>query len=323
MPKNPNVKRAASAQYQNILALTEAASGAKGMEYLSVHKLLGNRYFRCKNQHGQEVLAEPRKLFNRSCMRVAVGSIVVVNSNTSWNDKHPLEIVGVITERSEARRLLKAGVLPKLIMDNAKAAEDGPAGTEESAVPEVVFMTPEEVAKAEQQAASAEKRSSILEAFEGSGMEAPKLAEYGNDDGHHASRGMVQARRAAEARHSIQQRLMALLAGVKKSASHYVSVGTELEAAEPSGGGGGGGRRRQYRPKKAEAPAPAPAAVAPRDAELEEMIGSLMGFAAAEACAGPSDLEAMVAAIRAELAALPVVDDWETAADAEINLEDL
>jgi hypothetical protein len=312
MPKRPNVKRAASAQYQNILALTEAASGAEGMEYLSVHKILGNRYFRCKNQYGQEVLAEPRKLFNRSCMRVGVGSIVVASALNSQDKSLAMEIVGVITELSEARRLIKAGVLPKIILDNAKAAEAGPAGTEESAVPEVVFMTPEE-------AANAEKRGSILAAFEGSGLEAPKLGEYGNDEGHHASRGMIQARRAAEARQSIQQRLMALLAGVKKRASEYVALGAELDTAEPSGGGGRS-KQRQHRPKKAEA-APAPAV---RDAEIEEMIGSLMGFAAAEAgSAEPSDLEAKVAAIRAELAALPVVDDWETAADAEIRVEDL
>lgn len=389
MPKKANVKKAASAQYQNIKALAEAASGADGMEYLSVQKILGNRYFLCVNALGYTVLAEPRKLFTRGSMRVAVGGIVVAQAPTlpDWkkdmiaqqraehqaacskakqnggaepvaNMGLPYEIVGVIQERSEARRLIRAKMMPQAVLDQALAAEAGPAGAAatEAAAANFEFMTPEEVAKAEKAEALAamtpEQRARLaqlkaekqkaLGTFEGTGLDLDdELPEHGAkaDAAHHASRGMRQARAAADSRTSIQQRLTALLNGAKKSAGIRIAEGEELAAkaaAEEDGDelvGPSAKKQGQFRPKKdmaAAAEAAAEAAAALRHAEeLDELIEGLMGppKTVERELQNEASFESKVAALRAELAALPEVDDWETAADAEelaeIDLADL
>lgn len=385
MPKKPNVKKAASAQYQNIKALAEAASGAEGMVYLAVEKLLGNRYFLCITSDGHQVMAEPRKLFTKGSMRVERGGIVVAQAPVmpAWKAElvaqqraeHmaackrakqsggnapaadlglPYEIVGVISERSEAKRLVKTRVMPQSILDMALAAEAGPAyggGGAAEAKPlladDLEFMTTEEAARQAKQemlaAMTAEERADYAtrtqlvkriqmsggggsDAFQNSGLDLEEFSGIcAKDDGHHASRGMKQARAAADAKASIQQRLAALLSGSKK-ASADVAVGDVLveEDEELAAGGGGAMRYKQLRPKKTEeekaAQRAAMAAEARSKAELEDLVSGLLGPSQEEVAAAAAAAErarlAEVAKLQAELAAMGAVEDWEEAADA-------
>lgn len=384
MPKKPNVKKAASAQYQNIKALAEAASGAEGMVYLAVEKLLGNRYFLCLTSDGHQVMAEPRKLFTKGSMRVERGGIVVAQAPVmpAWKAElvaqqraeHmaacrrakqsggnapaadlglPYEIVGVIAERSEAKRLIKTRAMPQSILDMAIAAESGPGAAAEAKpllADDLEFMTTEEAAReAKQQMLAAmspeeraeyatrtqlEKRIQMAgggsDVFQNSGLDLDEVSEFrGKDDGHHASRGMKQARAAADAKASIQQRLAALLSGSKK-ASADVAVGDVLvEEEEVAAAGGGAMRYKQLRPKKTEeqkaaerTAAAAAAAAARAAAELDDLVSGLMGpshEAAAAAAAAERARLAEVAQLQAELAAMGAVEDWEDAADGLVG----
>jgi hypothetical protein len=373
MPKKSNVRKAASAQYQNIKALAEAASGAEGMVYLAVEKPMGNRYFLCLTSDGHQVMAEPRKLFTRGSMRVERGGIVVAQAPVmpAWKAEllaqqraeHmaackrakqsggnapaadlglPYEIVGVIAERSEAKRLIKARMMPQSVLDMAVAAESGPGAAAEAKPllgDDLEFMTPEEEARQQRQerlaAMTPEERAEHAAkarsqaaggAFLNSGLDLEELSEFrGKDAGHHASRGMKQARVAADAKSSIQQRLAALLSGAKKATVH-VEVGDALvedEEAPVVAVWAAPRRFKQLRPKMTEEQkaAAADAAAAARAAtELDDLIVGLMGVKPAQS--EPS-VAAEVARLQAELAALPVVEDWEEAADEEVRLEDL
>lgn len=378
MPKKPNVKKAASAQYQNIKALAEAASGAEGMVYLAVEKPMGNRYFLCLTSDGHQVMAEPRKLFTRGSMRVEKGGIVVAQAPVmpAWKAElvaqqraeHmaackrakqsggnapaadlglPYEIVGVIAERSEAKRLVKTRAMPQSVLDMAVAAEVGPGAAAEARpllADDLEFMTPEEEARQAKQEMlarmSPEERADYAtkmqmvkriqmagggcaDAFQSSGLDMEEVTGIcAKDEGHHASRGMKQARLAADARASIQQRLTALLSGSKKAAA-AVAVG-DLLAEEEEPVAGGPTRFKQLRPKKTEeqkaAERAAAAAVARSNAQLAELASSLMGF--------PQDVAAEalrqeeVTRLQAELEAMGAVD-WEDAADDLLRAEDL
>lgn len=360
MPKKPNTKKAASAQFQNIRALAEAASGAEGMEYLVVEKAMGNARFLCVNSEGYQIEAEPRKLFTRGSMRIEAGSIVVAQkpvmpawkaealaqrraehlaasrkAKQSGGAEPPRpsclahEIVGVITELSEAKRLVRARIMPQSILEMASGQSQAA-----QVVEDYEFMTPQEEARQARQEKLAamepeekaeflarEKRAQMAGGFSESGLDLEELSEHrGKDDGHHASRGMKQARMAAEARASIQQRLAALLSGTKKAAAD-VKLGALLEEDEPLAGAGGPSRFKQLRPKKTaeekdaqRAAATAAAEAARSAAELDDIITGLMGSAAPPQ---EVDVETQVAALRAELEAMGEVDDWEQAADAE------
>jgi hypothetical protein len=361
MPKKANTKKAASAQYQNIKALAEAAMGAEGMTYLTVEKAMGNRYFLCLTSDGHQVMAEPRKLFTRGSMRVEAGGIVVAVTPAmpEWKKQMlaqqraehmaavkrakqhggaapaanlgmPYEIVGVITERSEAKRLIRAKMMPQSILDQAVAVDAGPAAEAAQLADDIEFMTPEEAAKQSKQerlaAMTPEERAEYATRLQ---MEKKLAAltpegapEYAGKDGaHHASRGMKQARQAADSRSSIQQRLTALLNGAKKvadlrflAASASAEDDEEEETAAPK-------KHKTVRPKKDQAIAAAVAEAAREAKELEDLISGLMGPQHSEQ--SEATFEANVEAIRARLAAIPEVEDWEAAADAEIELSDL
>lgn len=347
MPKKANTKKAASAQYQNIKALAEAAMGAEGMTYLTVEKAMGNRYFLCLTSDGHQVMAEPRKLFTRGSMRVEAGGIVVAVTPAmpEWKKQMlaeqraehmaaakrakqhggaapvanlglPYEIVGVITERSEAKRLIRAKMMPQSILDQAVAVDAGPAAEAALLAEDIEFMTPEEAAKQSKQerlaAMTPEERAEYatklqmekkLAALTPEG--APEHA--GKDGDHHASRGMKQARMAADSRSSIQQRLTALLNGAKKVADlRFVASAAADDDEEES----------PAAPRKKKSAAPK----APRPAPIPEEVNYATTAPEVDA---EALFAAKVAALRAELAAIPEVDDWETAADAEVSLEDL
>jgi hypothetical protein len=216
-------------------------------------------------------------------------------------------------------------MLPQSVLEQALAAEGGSTAKGEATELDdaVEFMTPEEVARQERMAQGG---------YAGSGLEVEELSEHrGKDDGHHASRGMKQARMAAEARASIQQRLEALLNGTKKAAADVKLGALVEEDDEPLVAGSGPTRFKQFRPKKteeekeAQRAAAAAAAEAARSAqELDDIITGLMGTSAAAAAAAPEpDVATQVAALRAELEAMGDVEDWEQAADAEVRLEEL
>ena len=373
MPKKSNVRKAASAQYQNIKALAEAASGAEGMVYLAVEKPMGNRYFLCLTSDGHQVMAEPRKLFTRGSMRVERGGIVVAQAPVmpAWKAEllaqqraeHmaackrakqsggnapaadlglPYEIVGVIAERSEAKRLIKARMMPQSVLDMAVAAESGPGAAAEAKPllgDDLEFMTPEEEARQQRQerlaAMTPEERAEHAAkarsqaaggAFLNSGLDLEELSEFrGKDAGHHASRGMKQARVAADAKSSIQQRLAALLSGAKKATVH-VEVGDALVEDEEAPVGAAPRRFKQLRPKMTEEQkaAAADAAAAARAAtELDDLIVGLMGPSRVDAAAEAETSRCVeVARLHAELAALHEVDDWEEAADCLVRRED-
>jgi hypothetical protein len=384
MPKKPNEKKAASAQYQSIKALAEAASGAEGLVYLAVMKPLGNRYFLCQQEAGYPVMAEPRKLFTRGSMRVEKGCIVVAQEPhvPLWKrtlqqaqrqdyvkacaaaKAHggeppapelglPYEIVGVIAERSEAKRLIKTGRMPQSVLDMALAAETGPGAATGEAKPllhdDLEFMTAAEMARAEKEemlaAMSPEERAAYatrvqLEkrmqmsgggggTFTNSGLDLDEVSEFrGKDEGHHASRGLKQARMAADARASIQNRLAALLSGSKKAAAAVVVGDVLLDDQEAPVVAGGPRRFKQLRPKKTEEQKAAELAAARSKVELEQLVSGLMGSShAAEAAAEAAE----ITRLQAELAALGAVENWEDAADGlastppeqEVLLEDL
>jgi len=358
MPKKSNVARAASAQYQNIIALAEAAAGTPGKVYLCVEKALGNRYFLCVLAGGQKVQAEPRKLFTPRTMRISVGSIVVGEEPQRRGGIY--EIVGLIQERSEARRLVKAGVLSKAILDHAISAEESTSaqatamgGGDDALARAVrdVFMTPEEAdqATAREAAAAAaalQNAGSLysirgepkampeqakVSIFDGSGIEVKDPSKYAEsrDGGHHASRGLKQARMAEEAKVKIQQRLSALIKGVRLATP---SIMLEREGGEGEGEEEGQKRYRARRTTPSPTLAPIP--------EEDPLIAEVMGFLAKatevvkfveesgeeERAVNASRLAAKVEAVRRELAALEAFDDWEAAEAAlggEISLESL
>jgi hypothetical protein len=241
--------------------------------------------------------------------------------------------VGVITELSEAKRLVRARIMPQSILDLAS----GQTQTAQH-VQEYEFMTPQEEARQTRQEKLAamepeeraeflarEKRDLMAGGFSASGLDLEEVSEHrGKDEGHHASRGMKQARMAADARASIQQRLAALLSGTKKVAAD-VKLGSALEE-EDTPLAGGPQRLKQFRPKKTEEEkeaqreaAAAAAEQARKAAELDDIITGLMGTSATQ----EPDVATQVAALRAELEAMGEVESWEEAADAEISLEDL
>jgi hypothetical protein len=357
MPKKSNVAKASSAQYQNIIALAEAAAGTPGKVYLCVEKALGNRYFLCVLAGGQKVQAEPRKLFTKGTMRISVGSIVVGEEPQTRGGIY--EIVGVIQERSEARRLVKAGVLSKAILDHATSAEESTSaqatamgGGDDALARAVrdVFMTPEEAdeATAREAAAAALQNAGSLynirgeakampqqakvSIFAGSGIEVKDPSKYAesSDNGHHASRGLKQARMAEEAKVKIQQRLSALIKGVR--------LATPSIMLEREGGGEGEGEEEGQKRYRARRTTPSPT-LAPIPEE-DPLIAEVMGFLAKatevvkfvedsgeeERAVNASRLAAKVEAVRRELAALEAFDDWEAAEAAlggEISLESL
>ena len=355
MPKKSNVAKASSAQYQNIIALAEAAAGTPGKVYLCVEKALGNRYFLCVLAGGQKVQAEPRKLFTKGTMRISVGSIVVGEEPQRRGGIY--EIVGVIQERSEARRLVKAGVLSKAILDRAISAEESTSAQATAMGDDAlaravrdVFMTPEEAdeATAREAAAAALQNAGSLYSirgeakampqqakvsiFAGSGIEVKDPSKYAesSDDGHHASRGLKQARMAEEAKVKIQQRLSALIKGVR--------IATPSIMLERDGDGEGEGEDEGQKRYRARRTTPSPT-LAPIPEE-DPLIAEVMGFLAKatevvkfveesgeeERAVNASRLAAKVEAVRRELAALEPFDDWEEAEAAlggEISLESL
>ena len=111
---------------------------------------------------------------------------------------------------------------------------------------------------------------------------------------------------AADSRASIQQRLTALLNGAKKVTDLRFAASAADDDEEES----------PMAPRKKKSAAPK----APRPASIPEEVNYATTTPEVDA---EALFAAKVAALRAELAAIPEVDDWETAADAEVSLEDL
>jgi hypothetical protein len=166
--------------------------------------------------------------------------------------------------------------------------------------------------------------------FAGSGIEVKDPSKYAesSDNGHHASRGLKQARMAEEAKLKIQQRLSALIKGVR------LATPSIMLEREGDGEGEEEGQKR-YRARRTT-PSPTLAPIP----EEDPLIAEVMGFLAKatevvkfvedsgeeERAVNASRLAAKVEAVRRELAALEAFDDWEAAEAAlggEISLESL
>jgi hypothetical protein len=296
-------------------------------------------------------------------MPISVGSIVVGEEPQTRGGIY--EIVGVIQERSEARRLVKAGVLSKAILDRAISAEESTSaqatamGGGDDPLARAVrdaFMTQEEADQATAREAAAAAAAAALQnagslysirgepkampeqakvsIFDGSGIEVKDPSKYAEsrDGGHHASRGLKQARMAEEAKVKIQQRLSALIKGVRLATPSIV-----LER-EGEGEGEGEGEEEGQKRYRARRTTPSPT-LAPIPEE-DPLIAEVMGFLAKatevvkfveesgeeERAVNASRLAAKVEAVRRELAALEAFDDWEAAEAAlggEISFESL
>lgn len=145
MPKKPNMKKAAAAATQNWAAI-QAAKESGGV-FGAVTKQLGNGSFqvtlRAVAVKGARttVQATPRGLFGKGVMRIAVGHVVLLAGelNTLSHVQRPLEIVGVLDNRSEIRELIKLGFLPADVLGVAETAGAVETAAREAVAKEDLF----------------------------------------------------------------------------------------------------------------------------------------------------------------------------------------
>jgi len=131
MPKNMNIKKAASALNQNQKQIKAALQGAS-VTFASVEKSLGRAQFLLQivTEKGiKSVTGTPRGLFTAGTMRIAAGQIAIVEGS----EKLGFEIVARIDDLSDAQKLVKLGTLPAELLAAAQVAgsKSGVAATTE------------------------------------------------------------------------------------------------------------------------------------------------------------------------------------------------
>jgi len=114
MPKNMNIKKAASALNQNQKQIKAALAGGN-MTFAAVEKSLGRAQFLLKLTGHKTATGEPRGLFSAGTMRIAPGQIVIVEGS----EKLGFEIVARIDDLSDAQKLVKLGVMPPDVLSIA------------------------------------------------------------------------------------------------------------------------------------------------------------------------------------------------------------
>jgi len=117
MPKSMNVKKAASALYQNQKQIAAALKGAE-VEYAAVEKSLGRAQFLLKLTNHKTATGTPRGLFTSGTMRISPGQIVIIQGSI----KTGFEIVACITELKIAQKLVEIGCMPADILAAASMA---------------------------------------------------------------------------------------------------------------------------------------------------------------------------------------------------------
>ena len=294
MPKKPSVKKGAAAQFQNWKAVKAAVDGKGTLNFLSVMKAMGNSYFQLCSADGKLFQATPRGLFGRGAMRIDVGQIAVAEG--SLTGKNILEIVGVIRERQEAEEYVEQGKLPAKVLALAISA-----GTQ--------FSAQDEKKKA---------LEAVDEAVTFEGEEAGDSED--DEDGQPAKGGMKQSRAKAAAVRAISSRAALLIKG--GGGGMRVELGEEMDARalaegdlywEPT-------KVRKLKPK-----ALLPAYVEPveaKPAEVAEDLGFSLYSAAAKREAESEALLTKATALRAQLAAAPVRENWDDEED-EVDINDL
>jgi hypothetical protein len=114
MPKNMNIKKAASALHQNHKQIKAAFDGAE-VTFAAVEKSLGRAQFLLKLTGHKTGTGAPRGLFTSGTMRISVGQIVIVEGS----EKLGYEIVARIEQMSDAQKLVKLGIMPADILAQA------------------------------------------------------------------------------------------------------------------------------------------------------------------------------------------------------------
>jgi len=120
MPKNMNIKKAASALNQNQKQIKAALAGMQ-VTFAAVEKSLGRAQFLLKLSTPKGIktaTGAPRGLFTAGTMRISVGQIVIVEGS----EKLGFEIVARIEDLSDAQKLVKAGALPADLLAAAQVA---------------------------------------------------------------------------------------------------------------------------------------------------------------------------------------------------------
>lgn len=121
--KTKNVKKGAAALTQSIMALRTAVERIqKGYTdagaFYSVQKPVGNGSFLLRNAKGAEIRGVPRGLFTSGSMRISAGQIVLAMGDP----KLGVEIMAVIQSRSEAKNLVRQGVMEAAVFNSAQSA---------------------------------------------------------------------------------------------------------------------------------------------------------------------------------------------------------
>lgn len=120
MPKNMNIKKAASALNQNQRQIKAALDG-KEVVFAAVEKGLGRAQFLLKLAENKTATGTPRGLFTSGTLRISPGHIVIVEGDI----KNGFEIMARIDDLSTAKKLVKLGYLEQSILAFATASVTG------------------------------------------------------------------------------------------------------------------------------------------------------------------------------------------------------
>jgi hypothetical protein len=307
MPKNMNTNRAASAVFQNEKALDDAETHG-GALFGAVVKTLGNRSFQINLGSVTKTLvqATPRKLFQggrKAPIRIAVGHVVLLAGTLTGNNmQRPLEIVGLLDSKERIRGLIKKKAMGPEILAIAESAVEQET-TEDKVGDAVTF-----------EAAPAAAAAAAEEDFWAEGLKDVKG-------------GLREQRKAAETAATIKARVDTLKGQKVKKAKGMDGGIVFGDASDPSLFSDPDyetfKRWRAYKSSQASAPsAGGGCAAAQTEAELMAIfkLEKEAAEAAAEqrAVAAAEDGAAHAAALRAQLSAKTVPENWD-----EINLDDL
>jgi len=117
MPKNMNIKKAASAINQNQKQIKAALKGAD-VTFAAIEKSLGRAQFLLKLTNHKTAKGSPRGLFSAGTIRISAGQIVIVEGS----EKLGFEIVARIEDLSDAQKLVKDGFMPADVLAAAGVA---------------------------------------------------------------------------------------------------------------------------------------------------------------------------------------------------------
>jgi hypothetical protein len=302
MPKKTNTNRAASAVFQNEKALEDAESHG-GALFGAVIKALGNRGFQINlGPRYPLVQATPRKLFQggkKAPIRIAVGHVVLLAGTLTGNSQQrPLEIVGLLDSKERIRGLIKKKCMAAEILAIAESASE--IETKQETVDDAVVFD------------------------DGVELDSEDFWAQGLKD---VKGGLREQRKAAETAATIKARVDTLKGQKSKKAKGMDGGIVFGDASDPALFSDPDyetfKRWRAYKSSQAAAPS-AGGGCAAAQTEAELMAIFKLEKEAAEAAAQQraiaeaEDGAAHAAALREQLSAKKVPDNWD-----EIDLDDL